>query len=169
WVSKRFWRLLGHDPSAAATLPASRAEFAEPEDLAAAEASLARHLANPDSHYEQTIRYRRIDGSTAWIRSLGFALRDTAGKPTRIIGFDTDATASMRGDKLSGANGYLKDFVYAAAHDLRSPLITISGHLDYVRTRAGEGLEARLCVMLERSIEAAKQMTEYLDTLVRFS
>ena len=71
-----------------------------PEDRAALEQALARHLA-PDSasaevHFEHELRLLHKDGSVRWVLSRGIAIRRASGAPYRMVGQDTDVTQLRR-------------------------------------------------------------------------
>lgn len=93
WMSPGFWRTFGHDPTTKPHLAAAWQDMVPTEDLQVAVANLEKHCADPSHPYDQVLRYRHRDGSTVWIHCRGFAIRDRAGKPVRMLGVHTDVSA----------------------------------------------------------------------------
>ena len=95
WMTDRFRALLGYGD-----VPVEGADFmrdsVDPGDAVLAEEAFHRHLADPAQPYDQVLRYRHRDGSTVWVRSRGFAIRDDAGVPVRFVGVHTDLSDAMR-------------------------------------------------------------------------
>lgn len=92
WHSPRFGELFGYESSQVPDSPAFCQEHCFPEDLAKAIANLEKHLADANHPFAQELRYHHRDGSTVWVRCRGIAIRDENGKPTRMIGANTDIT-----------------------------------------------------------------------------
>ncbi len=96
WMSPRFWTLLGYDPSTKQHLASEWQDLIHPEDLQTALANFHAHTADPAHPYDQVVRYRHLDGSTVWVRCRGVMIRDSAGKPLRMLGAHTDLTELKR-------------------------------------------------------------------------
>jgi diguanylate cyclase (GGDEF)-like protein/PAS domain S-box-containing protein len=67
-----------------------------PDDSVALHKALEAHFTGQEPHLEHEHRMRCKDGSTIWVLSRGLAVRDRAGKPTRIAGSLTDISAAKR-------------------------------------------------------------------------
>jgi PAS domain S-box-containing protein len=65
-----------------------------PEDRDRVQAIVDNFLKVPRSTYEVEFRLRHRDGTYRWIHSHGLLLRDSAGKPDRLVGIHIDITAS---------------------------------------------------------------------------
>jgi PAS domain S-box-containing protein len=63
-----------------------------PDDLPAAEAAIARHLAGETEHLVVEHRMRHKDGHWLWVLSRGQVERDETGEPSRAIGTHIDIT-----------------------------------------------------------------------------
>ncbi len=63
-----------------------------PDDRDATVQALRNHL-DQDTPFDVEYRYRRPGGEYLWLRSVGRAVRDPAGKALRMIGSDSDITA----------------------------------------------------------------------------
>jgi diguanylate cyclase (GGDEF)-like protein/PAS domain S-box-containing protein len=92
WMSPRFWELFGYDPSEKQHLASEWQDIIDPDDLEIALENFNKHLENPDHPYDQIVRYTHKDGSSVWVRCRGIAIRDSAGKPIRMLGAHNDVT-----------------------------------------------------------------------------
>lgn len=92
WMSHRFWTILGYDPKEKKHLASEWQDLIHPDDLQVAFSNFKKHCEDPDYPYDQVVRYQHKDGSTVWIRCRGIAIRDTTGKPIRMLGAHTNLT-----------------------------------------------------------------------------
>ena len=111
WMSEKFWTTLGYDPSKMPHDPAAWKDIIFDEDMTSAEQKIKNHLADPQTPYDQVLRYRHASGTTAWVRCRGLAIRDDHGKPIRMLGTHTDITEIKR--KEEELQAFLDE-----AHDL---------------------------------------------------
>lgn len=166
WTNDDFWRLFGIDPQD----PARRArvwhDIVHPDDRHLAMTRLARHLADPSTPFDATLRYRHADGSTVTARCRGMAILDAAGKPVRMLGAHIDVTSLKQTEaRLEAANRELAQqvilaraaalaksgFLSTMSHEVRTPLNAILGffqllHASDIAERqrgwAAKGIEA---------------------------
>jgi signal transduction histidine kinase len=71
--------------------------------------------------------------------------------------------------ELEAKNAELERFSYTVSHDLKSPLYTLRGFLDYMDRDAQSGNIARLRSDIARSVFAADKMRRLLDDLLELS
>lgn len=90
WMNETFWKTLGIDPTTKKHKSSEWQELIHPEDLKISQENFQKHYENPDHPYDQIVRYKHANGSTVWIHSRGFAIRNDRGKPIRMIGAHTD-------------------------------------------------------------------------------
>jgi len=107
WMNARFWKLLGYNAEAMPDLASAWQNIVNPDDLQAAIDSLHQHLENPDHPYEPQVRCTHKDGSTAWIRCRGMAIRDDSGRPVRLLGVHQNMTELMPVEKKLQKSEYL--------------------------------------------------------------
>ncbi|MFK7916626.1 MAG: ATP-binding protein [Ilumatobacter sp.] len=176
WMSPEFWVTLGVDPETMPHRADSWQELINAEDLAVALDNFEKHCADPNHPYDQTVRYLHADGSTVWVRCRGMAIRDENGRPTRMLGAHNDITAERQA--LVEARGLLElerqkdalaEFVQVTAHDLRSPLNTMAGHLDFLSENYIDTLPEEGRALLAFSLDAAQRMLALLDSLKPFT
>ena len=96
-----------------------------------------RHIAyeTTDWHWQEEYRFRRADGSWAWVYDRGYILRDEHGRPLRMIGAMQDISERreaeerqrLMGERLFRQNSDLQQFTYIVSHNLRAPLANALG------------------------------------------
>jgi hypothetical protein len=99
WHSSRFWEVLGYSPSEKRHLASEWQNIIHPDDLRVALENFKKHCADPTHHYDQIVRYRHKDGSTVWVRCRGIVIRDSAGRPVRMLGAHNDVTELKRAEE----------------------------------------------------------------------
>lgn len=99
YMSPEFWKTFGYDPADKEHLSAEWQDLINQDDLETAKENLARHLADPNHPYDQVVRYRCADGSTAWVRCRGVAVRNPDGKPIRLLGAHNDITHQVQKER----------------------------------------------------------------------
>jgi len=93
WMNARFWKVLGYNPEEMPHLASAWQDIINKDDLKIAFENVKKHMENPEHFYDQEVRYTHKDGSTVWIRCRGLAIRDSNGKPIRMLGAHHDVTA----------------------------------------------------------------------------
>ncbi|UZO80986.1 PAS domain S-box protein [Aquimarina sp. ERC-38] len=93
WMSSRFWTVLGYDPDQMPHKSSSWQNIINHEDLKNAIQNFVKHCQDPTYPYDQIVRYTHRLGHTVWIRCRGLAIRNSKGKPIRMIGAHTDITS----------------------------------------------------------------------------
>ncbi len=70
---------------------------------------------------------------------------------------------------LARSNTELQGFAYAASHDLREPLRTISNFLQILDQEYGDKLDAKARDYVERTVRASGRLSAMIDDLLSFS
>ncbi|MGY6559399.1 MAG: PAS domain-containing sensor histidine kinase [Nitritalea sp.] len=166
WMNDRFWEVLGYDPRLMPAKSDSWKTLIFPQDFEAVQKNLAAHLADSSFPFDQLVRYRHSNGSTVWVRCVGKAILDAAGKPVRLIGVHQDKTALMRE----------KEQFYAAFHQtaagmafldqkglVQSNNSTMAAYLE----KEMEGLVGKKLAANIVSVEKENAFEKGLDELLR--
>lgn len=72
-------------------------------------------------------------------------------------------------EELSRSNAELEYFAHVASHDLKEPLISVSGFLNLLARKCGDKLEADARTYLAQALDASTRMQNLIDDLLSFS
>ncbi len=177
WMSPEFWRLLGIDPATKPHSPSAWQDLIHPDDLKVATENFHAHCADPTHPYDQLVRYRHADGSTAWVRCRGLALRRADGTPIRMLGAHNDVTSLKRSEAFADAHhdmarqadDELRIFAYSTSHDLKSPANTIRMLLQEARLALRSGDVAVADMMLRKAETTNDAMRAMVDKLLEYT
>ncbi len=123
-------------------------------------------------------RLRTADGSYRWMRSLTTPFRrDAEGAVLQTISITQDVTPlqdaedllKAKNDLLQQSNANLQEFAYVASHDLQEPLRKISTFGTMLRSHAGDRLDDRGSVYLQKIIDSAGRLQGMISDLLDFS
>lgn len=92
WMSPKFWKILGYEAHEKKHLCVEWKELIFPEDLEEATKNFYLHLEDSNHPYDQIVRYVHKEGHTVWIRCYGKIIKNSMGKPIRMIGTHNDIT-----------------------------------------------------------------------------
>ncbi len=107
-----------------------------PDDRVRMTAYLLDHVLGSGAPFDQEYRIiRRNDGCVRWVHGLGKLEYDGNHRPVRMFGTIQDITIRKEHEQererllseLALKNEELENLLYAASHDLRSPLVNIEG------------------------------------------
>ncbi len=115
WMSPKFWSVLGYDYKNMPHNPSAWKNIINPGDMIIAMELFTKHCENPEMPYDQNIRYTHKNGSIVWIRCRGLAIRDTNGKPIRILGSHQDITQYKKTEQKLKKNVTLLNYTQKIA------------------------------------------------------
>ncbi len=186
YLSPRWKQILGFSED---EMPPHREEWLKrihPADLAKVESELHACSRGEKPHCSVEYRMRHRDGRWLWMRTRARALRDPAGQSLRLVGVNTDITATKESELhlieakevAEAASRSKGDFLAIMSHEIRTPLNGVIGmtgllldtdlsarQLEFVSTieTSGAALLALLNDVLDLSkIEAGKLELERL-------
>lgn len=118
------------------------------------------------------------DGSIRWVRNYAHPVLDVQqNKLIGIFGAVQDITEQKQAQQerenlireLEAKNAELEQFAYTVSHDLKAPLVTIKGFLNFLSEDARSGNVERLEGDLDRIGKATDKMHKLLDDLLELS
>ncbi|MEE8523743.1 MAG: two-component regulator propeller domain-containing protein [Thermoanaerobaculia bacterium] len=109
-------------------------------------------------------RLRRVEARNAHLRKVVSEQRRTE-KALR----KSEERLQHLVDELEVKNAELESFTYTVSHDLKSPLVTITGFLGFLRRDAEAGKTDRIVRDLERIQSAARKLEQLLNDLLELS
>ncbi len=174
--SDEIYRIFDLEPQAFGATYEAFIEAVHPDDRAIVNDSYTNSLANRSS-YEIDHRLLMKDGSTKFVHEQCKTFYDENGAPVRSIGTVQDVSECKLAEKerealiaeLETKNAELERFTYTVSHDLKSPLITISGFAGLLREHCTNGDADQVSFDVERIINAANKMAGLLDSLLEMS
>jgi PAS domain S-box-containing protein len=90
WMNNKFWQVLGFNPDEMPHKTSSWQDLINLEDFERMSVELGKHLADPNYAFDQIVRYKHSEGHTKWIRCRGVCIRNSEGKPLRMLGAHID-------------------------------------------------------------------------------
>ncbi|HUT12464.1 MAG TPA: ATP-binding protein [Thermoguttaceae bacterium] len=82
---------------------------------------------------------------------------------------DLEAAVAQRTEELARSNTELEDFASVVAHDLRSPLLTISGYCQILQEEYEDRFEEASREYLHHIVEGAGRMNRLIEDLLDYS
>jgi two-component system, sensor histidine kinase and response regulator len=82
---------------------------------------------------------------------------------------DLERAVEVRTEELARSNHELEEFAAVVAHDLRSPLLTISGYCQLLSWEYGERLDENGHDYLSQVVEAAARMNRLIEDILEYS
>lgn len=131
---------------------------------------LWKHSLKTGEPFNVCHRCRRFDGIYRWHLSRACAIRDAGGKILIWIGSSTDIHEQKETEEtLRRANEDLKQFAFAASHDLQEPLRMITSYSELLLKSYGRQLDGEVSLCVDVVTEATKRMRELLADLLSFT
>jgi len=152
-------------------------ELTHPDDLNLDRELFKRVLAGEQQGYSLDKRFIRKNGATIWTRLSSQCVRLPDGTVNYFVKLLFDITERKQVEEereqlfrqLQDKAVEMERFTYTVSHDLKSPLITISGFLGILRSNFVAGDETQFTTNLERISRATERMKQLLDELLELS
>jgi PAS domain S-box-containing protein len=177
FYSPRWFTMLGYEPDAFPQVYETWRELLHPEDRAITEERVWDHIQRCES-FNLVFRMRAAGGDYRWIMAKGDVMScHTGGNARRLVGTHVDITDLKHAQEerqalvheLEEKNAELERFLYAASHDLKTPLVTIEGFLGLLENDLDAGDPARRREDMRIIHEAAERMKRLLDEVIELS
>lgn len=166
---ERVYRLWGMRPGDVESVGGFYGRLVYPDDLEGLQAEVERVLAE-EATYAAEFRIVRPDGRVRWIANRGRVVRDPDGAPVRMFGLSFDVTERREAEEaLRRKNAEMEQFAYTISHDLKSPLVTITGFLGVLKGQVQAGNTDRALASADRVLGAADRMGRLIEDLLHLS
>ena len=138
-------------------------ELLHPDDRERVAGLIRRYLAGEADIYRAEHRVRCLDGSYKWMLSVGSSVaRDEHGLPLRVNGVHIDIS------EIKAVQDLRDGLVHMIVHDLRSPLTSVMGYLDLLRSIGSASTDER-AQFIDTAYSGAAQMAEMISSLLDIS
>ena len=124
------------------------------------------------------VRTLKKDGELRWVRVYAHPVWERAGRRLAgIYGAVQDITERKQVEaereklicELEAKNTELEQFTYTVSHDLKSPLVTVNGFLDFLKKDVGSGNIEKSNQDISRISDAVQKMEALLNELLELS
>jgi len=116
--------------------------------------------------YEAEFRRKNGDIGTALLSAVNINI---AGEACQLFSFYDISRINFLMKELGAKNDELQSFTYTVSHDLRAPLVTMSGFLGYLEQDAKNGNTEKVLHDTNRIKEAVRRMEHLLSELLELS
>lgn len=170
--SDRWKSMLGFEPAEISDDANEWFNRIHPDDLQHVRQALADHQAGLTPQFESEHRMLHRDQSYRWMLSRGMAVRDAAGKQTRMAGSQTDITRGKAADPLTGLPNrvmfmeHLSATVKAAQAQRGAPFAVLFFDLDrfkVVNDSLGHLAGDELLVTVAKRLESCLRRSDVLS------
>lgn len=177
--------LFGLYPNEAGNSYGDWASQVHEEDYESVEHRVKLALENKEIfNFQNEYRFKKSDGTYAYVADKAVIIRDKSGKPTRMVGAMQDITdqkmyesslkdlnemLEARARELANSNAELEQFAYVASHDLQEPLRMVSSFLTQLELKYEDQLDERAKKYIYFAVDGAKRMRQIILDLLEFS
>lgn len=152
-------------------------EITHPDGLNASLGLFNEALAGSIDTYVLEKRFLKKSNEPVWISQTSSLVKDVSGKPAYFIIIVEDISVRRLAEKekeqlihqLQDKTTELERFIYTISHDLKSPLITISGFLGFLEKDFTSRDLDSFRSTLGRISQASERMKQLLDELLELS
>ncbi len=172
----RFWAMLGYEPG---ELPATVGSFnslLRPDDRQQFEREIRQAAEARMPGYAAVFMMQHKTGRWLWINSRGRILYGADGKPTRIVGAQTDISdiktyekrLESEKERAEKANRAKSEFLAHMSHEIRTPLTAVSGIAE-ILTRNQKNLDEKQKLLVKTLRSSSSLLSELINDVLDFS
>jgi PAS domain S-box-containing protein len=114
--------------------------------------------------------HERPNGDTRWVRVSGAPVLTSAGRVSAAVLTLEDVDAEKRAEQgLRRSNNELRQFAYAAAHDLQEPLRNVAIYTEFLGAAYGDKLDERAHQFIQFANDGAHRMQNLVRDLLAYT
>ncbi len=151
-----------------------------PEDSCRVVDSIMAAIEGGINNWNEEYRFRRSDGSYAYVQDRGFIIRAGDGKAIRMVGGMTDVTAARQAEMELKNMGAIKhaqqlaelasqaksNFLATMSHEIRTPISGVIGMVDVLHQTSLKGYQIEMVDIIR---DSANSLLEIIDDILDFS
>jgi PAS domain S-box-containing protein len=180
-----FKTLFGYDVAKRSVTTEDWTKNIHPDDGLKIEESLETALKDKKVYnWKEEYRYKKNDGSYAYVSDRGIIIRNGDGKPIRMVGAMADLTQQRayeeslrelnenlvkKAQDLEISNSELEQFAYIASHDLQEPLRMVTSFLTLLEKKYADVLDSKAIQYIDYAIDGAARMRQIILDLLEYS
>ncbi len=158
WWNENFCTVFGYEPYEVGAYVESRISRIHPQDLASVTGDCRSAIDGGYRSWSGEYRFRRKDGSYAVVFDRGMVIRDSSGKPVRMIGAMVDVTARKESERTMALHAQRQEIIARLGQ-----LALGQAELEAVLAEAARGLRDGGCEAAT-IVEGAAQWAAQLDS-----
>ncbi len=160
-------------------------EKIHPDEVEECYDKLKSYLEDPAKEVcDMEYRFRKADGTYAYVYDKGYIVRDPGGKAIRMIGAtrdisrrkktelllkDSNERLEKRAEELAFSNSELEQFAYIASHDLQEPLRMVTSFLTQLENKYKHLLDDKGKQYIHFATDGASRMRRLILDLLEYS
>ncbi len=184
-AADNFERIFGYTAAEADKNNNFWASLVHPDDLDKIVSKRNLVFADPASDFwEDEYRFRKADGTYAFVYDKGYIIRDAEGKAIRMIGSISDISHRKEYEEslkrlnvnlektnkdLALSNQELEQFAYVASHDLQEPLRMVTSFLTQLEKKYHTQLDDKARQYIHFAVDGGKRMRQIILELLDYS
>jgi len=172
WWNDTFEEIFGFDREQLAPGINALFDYLHPDDLDQVKTELDRVINAGEKQWSVEHRFRKADGSYAYVFNRAYVLQNEYGVPYRVLGAMLDISRlkevqeelQRSNENLKRINIDLDNFVYTASHDLRTPIANLEGLMYMLKAKTAGQFE-ELSIIVEKIDNSINKFKGTLDAL----
>jgi len=183
--SQGFEKLFGYHPEKTRPSFELLLSLIHSEDQSRVGQKVQQFLNDPEAkNWHEEYRFKRSDGTYAYVIDRAVFLRDAQGNATRVVGAMTDITYRKEHEEslkelneqlekhakdLEISNAELEQFAYIASHDLQEPLRMVTSFLNQLERKYNDKLDEKGQQYIYFAVDGARRMRQIILDLLEYS
>jgi PAS domain S-box-containing protein len=177
WWNDGLRMLFGYKPEEVEPGPESWYGLVHEDDVERVLAGIHKIINAGEEQWSDEYRFRKADGSYAFVLDRGYILHNKQGKSIRMIGSMVDITymkeaqevLEQQAQELRQSNTDLEQFAYISSHDLQEPLNTASSFAKLLAKKYKNQLDTDAHEFIDFIVNATDRMKLLIRSLLDYS